>query len=47
MIQNWTDLNVPGSLPETVQPKLICDFGGIHGVRQILLVCKDKQESVT
>jgi hypothetical protein len=42
-----TDLDVPGSLPETMQTKFIRDFSSVHGIGQILLVCENKQKSVT
>lgn len=40
-------LDVPSTLSETVEAKLVSDFGGVHGVGQILLVGKDKEESVS
>jgi len=39
-------LDVPGTLSEAVKTKLVGDLSGVHGVRQILLVGKDKEESV-
>ena len=30
-----------------MQSKLICDLRSVHGIGQILLVCKDKQEGIT
>lgn len=46
-LKNITDLDIPSSLPETMQPKLICNFSSVHGVGQILLVCENKQKSIT
>jgi hypothetical protein len=40
-------LDVPGTLSERVETKLVGDFGGVHGIRQILLVSKDQKKSVT
>jgi len=39
-------LNVPATLSQAVQTKLIGDFGGVHGVWQILLVGEDQEESI-
>jgi hypothetical protein len=39
-------LDVPGSLPESVQAELIRDLRRVHGVREILLVCEDKEEGI-
>lgn len=36
-------LDVPCPLSERLQTKLVSDLGGIHGVREILLVGKDKK----
>lgn len=41
-----TYLNEPSSLPEAVETELVGDFSGVHGVREILLVGKDEEESV-
>jgi len=40
-------LDVPSTLSETVETKLIGDFGGVHGIGQILFVGKDKEKGVT
>jgi hypothetical protein len=40
-------LDVPSSLPKTVKTKLVGDFSGVHGIGQVLLVGKDKEEGVT
>lgn len=29
-----------------MEPELIRDLGGIHGIRQVLLICKDKKKSI-
>ena len=42
-----TDLDEPRPLPETVETKLVRDLSGVHGVGEILLVGKDKQEGIT
>jgi len=39
-------LDVPGTLSQTVQTKLIRNLGGVHGIWQILLVGEDQEESV-
>jgi len=39
-------LDVPGTLSQTVQTKLIRNLGSVHGIWQILLVGKDQEESV-
>ena len=36
----------PSTLPQTVQAQLIRNLGGIHGIRQILLVRKNKQQRI-
>jgi hypothetical protein len=43
---SMTHLNVPSSLPEAVEAELISDLGSIHGIRQILLVGEDEEESI-
>jgi len=40
-------LDVPGTLSQAVEAKLVCDLGGVHGIRQILLVCKDEEDGIT
>jgi len=40
-------LNVPGSLSQRVKTKFVGDFGGVHGVRKILLVGEDQEKSIT
>ena len=42
-----TYLDIPGPLPESVKSELVSDFSGIHGIRQILLVCEDQEEGVS
>jgi len=44
---SMTHLNVPSSLSEAVEAELISDLGSVHGVRQILLVGEDEEESIT
>jgi len=39
-------LDIPFALPQAVEAKLICDLGGVHGVRKILLVGEDKKDSI-
>jgi hypothetical protein len=39
-------LDVPVALTEGVKSKLVCDFCCIHSVREILLVGKDKEDSI-
>lgn len=39
-------LDVPLPLPERVQPELVGDLGGVHRVRQVLLVGKHEQDRV-
>ena len=41
-----THLDVPRSLPQTMETKLISDFSGVHGVGQVLLVGEDEEEGV-
>jgi len=40
-------LNVPVSVPEAVEPKLVCDLGCVHGVGQVLLVGEYQQHGLT
>ena len=40
-------LDIPCSLPESVQSKLVSDFSRVHGVRQILLVGEHKEKGIT
>jgi len=40
-------LDVPGALSQAVQAKLVGDLGGVHGVRQILLVGEDKKKRIS
>ena len=44
---NWAYLNVPYSLPQAMKPELVCDLGGVHGIGEILFVCKDEEKSIT
>lgn len=37
----------PSALPQAVQAKLIRDLSSVHGVRQILLVGEDEQQSIS
>jgi len=39
-------LNVPGTLSQAVKTQLVGDFGGVHGIRQILLVGEDQENSI-
>jgi len=39
-------LDVPGTLSEAVEAKLVGDLGGVHGIWQILLVGEDEEESI-
>jgi hypothetical protein len=39
-------LNVPSSLPQAVETKLVSNLGGVHSVGQILLVGKDEEKSI-
>ena len=39
-------LDEPRPLPKPMQSKLIGNLCGIHSVGEILLVCKDKEESI-
>ena len=41
-----THLDVPSSLPKTVETKLVRNFCSIHGIREILLVGEDKEEGI-
>ena len=41
-----TYLDIPGSLPEAVQPQLVSNFGGVHGIGQILLVGVNEQKGI-
>jgi len=36
-------LNVPVSVPQAVQTQLVSDLGGVHCIRQVLLVGEDQQ----
>jgi len=40
-------LDVPGALSQAVQAKLVSDLGSVHGVRKILLVGEDQEESIS
>ena len=40
-------LDVPGALSQAVQTKLVSDLGSVHGVRKILLVGEDQEESIS
>jgi len=39
-------LDVPSALPEAVKAKLVGNLGGVHGIRQILLVGENQEKSV-
>lgn len=39
--------NVPVTLSQRMETKLICNLCCVHRIGQILLVCKDKQHSIT
>lgn len=39
-------LDVPGALPEAVETELIGDLSSVHGVRKILLVGENEEESI-
>jgi len=39
-------LDVPGTLSQTVETKLVCDLSSIHGIRQILLVGENQQNGI-
>ena len=43
---NVTDLNVPVPVPHVVQPQLVRDLGGVHGVGQVLLVGEHQHHRV-
>ena len=40
-------LDVPLTGPQRVQAELVGDLGSVHGVGQILLVCKDEEKSIS
>jgi hypothetical protein len=40
-------IGLPVPLAQGVQAKLIGDFSSVHGIRQILLVCKHQKHSIT
>lgn len=40
-------LNVPRSVSERVQTELVRDFGGVHGLWEILFVGEDEKDGVT
>lgn len=40
-------LDVPGALSQAVQAELVGDLGSVHGVRKILLVGEDQEESIS
>lgn len=42
-----TNLNVPSPLSQTMETKLVCDFSGIHRVRQVLLVGEHQEKGIT
>jgi hypothetical protein len=39
-------LNVPSTLAQAVETELVCDFGSVHGVGQILLVGENQENGV-
>jgi len=39
-------LDVPLALPEAVEPQLVGNFSGVHGVGQILLVGENKEDGI-
>lgn len=45
--QFQNDRIIPVPLAQGVQAKLIGDFSSVHGIRQILLVCKHQKHSIT
>ena len=40
-------LDVPVPVPHVVQPELVGDLGGVHGVGEVLLVGEDEEHGVT
>jgi hypothetical protein len=40
-------ITVPVALAERMETKLISDFSSIHGIWEILLICKYQQHSIT
>jgi len=40
-------LDIPCPLPEALETELVGDLRGVHGIGQILLVGKDKEERIT
>lgn len=40
-------LDVPIPLPQSVETQFVGDFGGVHGIRKILFVGKDKEDGVS
>ena len=41
--ETQSHLNVPVSVPQAVQTQLVSDLGGVHCIRQVLLVGEDQQ----
>jgi hypothetical protein len=46
-VDSGTDLDIPGSLPESVKPQFVSDLSCVHRIRQVLLVSEDEEESIT
>ena len=41
-----TDLDVPVPVPHVVEPELVSDLGGVHGLGQVLLVGKHQHHGL-